>query len=174
MGQYFVIANLKKKEFLHPDSFEEGAKLREFGSGGRTMYALTQLLSTNGTGKGFIGSWCGDPIGIYGDYAASDIYERCRDEGDYINISYDVMKELIAHDYVFRMMFDDLSMPYMPGVHVRSIRASDGLPSIDLLQHHEQEREDEENPQDHLQHDVDARRHLTSPGIHRIVSSWRR
>ena len=31
MGQYYVIANLDKKEFLNPHKFGDGVKLMEFG-----------------------------------------------------------------------------------------------------------------------------------------------
>ena len=52
MGQYYVIVNLDKGEFLNPHCFGDGIKLMEFGhSTDGTLLALTTLLS-NGNGRG--------------------------------------------------------------------------------------------------------------------------
>ncbi len=78
MGQYYKIVNLDKQEFLNTYTFNDGAKLLEFGcSREGTMTALAVLLSDgNGRGGGdlhsddpIIGSWAGDRIVIAGDYA---------------------------------------------------------------------------------------------------------
>lgn len=80
MGQYHIICNLDKKQYLNPSTFEDGRKLKEFGSSGMgTMYALSVLLSeSNNRGGGdfhtehpLVGSWAGDRITITGDYASS-------------------------------------------------------------------------------------------------------
>ena len=45
MGQYFLIVNLDKKEYLHPHKFGDGLKLLEFGCSSQgTLTALTLLL----------------------------------------------------------------------------------------------------------------------------------
>ena len=78
MGQQQKVVNLDKQEFLNTYTFNDGAKLLEFGcSGEGTMTALAVLLSDgNGRGGGdlhsddsIIGSWAGDRIVIAGDYA---------------------------------------------------------------------------------------------------------
>jgi hypothetical protein len=78
MGQYYLIVNLDKKQFLHPHKCGDGLKLLEFGCGGiGTLTALAILLADgNGRGGGdlhsqhpVIGSWAGDRIIITGDYA---------------------------------------------------------------------------------------------------------
>lgn len=78
MGQYYMVANVDRKEFLHPHKFGEGIKLMEFGcSSPGTMLGLAILLADgNGRGGGdlhveddVIGSWTGDRIVIAGDYA---------------------------------------------------------------------------------------------------------
>jgi len=52
MGQYYLIVNLDKKEYLHPHKFGEGAKLMEFGhSRSSILLALTVLLA-DGNGRG--------------------------------------------------------------------------------------------------------------------------
>jgi hypothetical protein len=52
MGQYYLIVNVDKREYLDPHKFGEGAKLMEFGhSQSSILLALTVLLS-NGNGRG--------------------------------------------------------------------------------------------------------------------------
>jgi hypothetical protein len=79
MGQYYKIVNLDKKQYMEPWTFDDGAKLLEFGmSAEGTMTALAILLADgNGRGGGdlndepnpLVGSWAGDRIVISGDYA---------------------------------------------------------------------------------------------------------
>jgi len=84
MGQYYLVVNLDKREFLLPHKLGDGLKLMEFGnSGDGTMLALALLLA-DGCGRGggdyhakkgstpdtsLIGRWKGDRIVIAGDYA---------------------------------------------------------------------------------------------------------
>jgi hypothetical protein len=77
MGQYYVIVNLDKHQYINPHNFGEGAKLMDFGaSSGGAMTALAVLLADgNGRGGGdlysndpIIGSWAGDRIVVAGDY----------------------------------------------------------------------------------------------------------
>ena len=66
MGQYYTIANVDKKEFIHPHAFEQDAKLMAFsyicddGSANMFMSALNFLLSDR---------WKGDRVYVIGDYA---------------------------------------------------------------------------------------------------------
>jgi hypothetical protein len=78
MGQYYLIVNLDKKQYLHPHPCGDGLKLLEFGcSAYGTLTALAILLADgNGRGGGdlrstnpVIGSWAGDRVVIAGDYA---------------------------------------------------------------------------------------------------------
>jgi len=78
MGQYYVIVNINKMEYLNPHRFGDGAKLLEFGSSAvGTMCGLAILLADgNNRGGGdlrsdnkIIGSWAGDKIVVAGDYA---------------------------------------------------------------------------------------------------------
>ena len=81
MGQYHVIVNIDKREYLNPYSFGQGEKLMEFlwdGGYHHAMGALGILLS-NSPGRGggdlqssdreFYGRWAGDRIVVAGDYA---------------------------------------------------------------------------------------------------------
>lgn len=101
MGQYHLVVNADKRQFLHPHQLGDGLKLMEFGnSAGGTLTGLAILLAvSNGRGGGdlnfeseVIGSWGGDRIAIVGDYAETrdlplsfdpdpaSIYERCINE----------------------------------------------------------------------------------------------
>lgn len=105
MGQYHLVVNLDKREYLHPHQLGDGLKLMEqamSGPGG-TGSALLLLLavSNDETGRGggdfhvagfsdVIGRWGGDRIALVGDYAepqdlaegddAELIYNLCHDE----------------------------------------------------------------------------------------------
>jgi hypothetical protein len=79
MGQYHLIVNHSKREYLIAHKFGDGLKLLEFGSSGcGTMTALAVLLAEdNGKGGGdlhltgahpIVGSWANDRIAIVGDY----------------------------------------------------------------------------------------------------------
>ena len=97
MGQYHLVVNLDKQQYLHPCRLGDGQKLLEFADGGATLTALAILLAKdNGRGigdlhvappdaplerwewKGFkrartrhallVGSWSGHRIVIAGDY----------------------------------------------------------------------------------------------------------
>lgn len=116
MGQYYVIVNLDKKEFLDPHLFGDGAKLLEFGLGGLTMAGLAVLLATsNGMGGGDLdleeaddpeilsvpGRWAGYRIAVVGDYGPSRLYhEVTKDGSDYKNVSFLVVRALCEDKYM--------------------------------------------------------------------------
>lgn len=98
MGQYYVIANLDKREYLDPYCFGSGVKLMEFSmDGASVMTGLAVLLaSSNGQGGGDLylphdtkfdhipGRWKGDRVVVAGDYDSDPdspgfaVYMRCR------------------------------------------------------------------------------------------------
>lgn len=92
MGQYYVVANLTKKEYLDPHAFGNGVKLMEFGMDGRSvMTGLAVLLaSSNGAGGGDLhlpdksafadipGRWAGDRIVVAGDYDTNPDSPGCQ------------------------------------------------------------------------------------------------
>jgi hypothetical protein len=78
MGQYYLVVNLDKEQFLDPHCCGDGLKLLEFGCNSNgTLTALAVLLADgNGRGGGdlrsmnpIIGGWAGDRIVVAGDYA---------------------------------------------------------------------------------------------------------
>lgn len=111
MGQYHFTVNLDKKEFINPTKLGDGLKLHEQcgWSPGGTNDALHLLLAcSSGRGGGdfqdespLIGSWAGDRIAVVGDYAedgdlpaefhAAGIYGQCGDDGDYRDITDDLI-----------------------------------------------------------------------------------
>ena len=91
MGQYWLIINEDKKEYIRPHGLGDGAKLMEFGcSSNGTLTGLTLLLAdatTNGRGGGdfpgyggdVLGRWYGDRIKIVGDYGDDNLYQEARE-----------------------------------------------------------------------------------------------
>lgn len=95
MGQYHVLVNLDKKEYLHPHRMGSGLKLGEWNQS-MMMVALSVLLAdNNGAGGGDIfkeetgpggyrlpadhsGRWAGDRIVITGDYTDPETYKEER------------------------------------------------------------------------------------------------
>ena len=106
MGQYHIVVNLDKQEYLIPWKFADGAKLLEFGASAMgTMTALAVLLSDSPDRGGgdlhsddreWYGRWAGDRITVAGDYADGDeghanIYDQCTSgEGDWLDIGIQV------------------------------------------------------------------------------------
>lgn len=92
MGQYYKVVNITKQEFITPHSFNDGAKLMEFGLSAKgTMSGLAILLASgNGRGGGdlhsdskIVGSWAGDQIVIAGDYGDEGLFVP---EGSNLNL----------------------------------------------------------------------------------------
>lgn len=78
MGQYYLIVNLDKKQFLHPHKCGDGLKLLEFASSANGTLTALAILLADGNNRGggdlhsehpIIGTWAGDRIVIAGDYA---------------------------------------------------------------------------------------------------------
>lgn len=78
MGQYYLIVNIDKRQYLKPHYFGDGAKLMEFGMSSSGVLAALAVLLSDGNGRGggdlasthpIIGTWAGDRVVITGDYA---------------------------------------------------------------------------------------------------------
>jgi len=97
MGQYHILVNLDKREYVNPHMLGAGLKLWEQLMTPQYGGALVALLAvSNGRGGGdlerspLVGRWGGDRIAIVGDYAedgdlapehkASEIYDRHEEE----------------------------------------------------------------------------------------------
>ena len=99
MGQYFVIVNLDKKEYLDPSSLGCGLKLLEIAANDCLNVLAFLLRQSSEWGGGDIrkpyrnaGRWAGDRIAIIGDYDDSGIWQQCLN-GVYREISLEIREE---------------------------------------------------------------------------------
>jgi hypothetical protein len=117
MGQYYKIVNIKKKQYITPYTFGDGAKLMEFSMSANGVLAGLAILLADGNGRGggdlhsendIVGSWAGDNIVVAGDYADTGkfvkepeqtLYEICQAEGEDISIK--VLDALCDDQYFF-------------------------------------------------------------------------
>ena len=117
MGQYYKIVNVKKKQYITPHTFGDGAKLMEFSMSANGVLAGLAILLADGNGRGggdlnseneIVGSWAGDNIVIAGDYADQgkfvknpdeNLYHVASEEGE--DISLKVLDALCDDRYFF-------------------------------------------------------------------------
>ena len=117
MGQYYKIVNIKKKQYITPHTFGDGAKLMEFSMSASGVLAGLAILLADGNGRGggdlhsendIIGSWAGDNIVVAGDYADEgkfvkeadrNLYNVAGNEGE--DISLKVLEALFDDKYFF-------------------------------------------------------------------------
>jgi hypothetical protein len=117
MGQYYKIVNIKKKQYIRPSTFGDGAKLMEFSMSANGVLAGLAILLADGNGRGggdlnsnnpIVGSWVGDNIVIAGDYADNgkfvkdgdrNLFHVAGDEGE--DISLKVLDALFDDGYFF-------------------------------------------------------------------------
>lgn len=113
MGQYYIVVNKTKKQFLNPHTFGEGAKLCEFSFGRGTILTGLSFLLANGNGRGggdlhsnneLIGSWSGDEISVEGDYADED-YEHEGKPCNLYMLAYETYEDISKATY--RVIFED-------------------------------------------------------------------
>jgi hypothetical protein len=102
MGQYFLIVNVTKKEYIHPQYFRDGLKLGEQGTSieifnmlmidKKTEQAYSVIMSANKQSlytfpSNLLGSWKDDEIVFAGDYSKKNkYYELClkNEESEYL------------------------------------------------------------------------------------------
>lgn len=118
MGQYFLIVDIDKREYLDPHKFGDGVKLMEFGcSASGTMTALALLLRQSDAVAGgdfqqvddypIVGSWAGNRITIVGDYDSSGLYEEA--DTEYKDVSLAVMRAMGANKYLLKEMIGKIT-----------------------------------------------------------------
>ncbi len=103
MGQYYLIVNTDKNEFIHPHSFEDGLKL---GEQHKSIHMLRILIGPRKNSKNkqwsyildgketikipymFPGSWIGNKIVFAGEYNNNNLYNEVIDNlnGKYTDI----------------------------------------------------------------------------------------
>jgi hypothetical protein len=106
MGQYFLVVNTTKKEYLHPHRFGEGLKFMEFTLDGTgIMHGLAHLLAQSSAGVAIddpevTGRWVGDHVVIVGDYDESGVFDEAYESDDYDDISQAVIQHIGRDGYV--------------------------------------------------------------------------
>ena len=104
MGQYFLVVNTDKKEYLMPHNFGSGLKFMEFTVDGcGVMHGLAHLLAQSSDGVAIdapeiTGRWIGDNVVIIGDYDESKLFDLAQD--CYENISNKVICHMAEDRYV--------------------------------------------------------------------------
>lgn len=77
MGQYYLVVNPDREEYLHPHRFGDGLKLMEFANSRYGVLLGLAVVLAQGNGKGLgdlrsdrdvVGSWAGDRVVVAGDY----------------------------------------------------------------------------------------------------------
>jgi len=78
MGQYYLAANLDKREHVSAWTLHAGAKLMEIACSAEGVAGALAILLSDGNGRGggdlrstnaVVGSWAGDRVVLVGDYA---------------------------------------------------------------------------------------------------------
>ena len=132
MGQYHVIVNLTRKEFIDPSYLEGGLKLVEICSTAfHASAALVLLLAQdNGQGGGdfnsrtrymaeISGRWSGDKITVAGDYGeiienGRNLYDLCG-MGEYLDITEIAFRALASNyqidEYMRKRLYNKDKMP---------------------------------------------------------------
>ena len=112
MGQYFLIVNTTKKEYLHPHRFGEGLKFMEFTLDGTgIMHGLAHLLAQSSAGVAIddpevTGRWVGDHVVIVGDYDDSGVFDEAYESDDYDDISQAGIQHIGRDAYVQEALCD--------------------------------------------------------------------
>lgn len=131
MGQYYIIANVDKKEYIRTYDFGDLAKLMEFaypGNPGTVTAALCILLADgNGLGSGdlhssnpIIGSWKYNRVVVAGDYAdpnpefsaEKNVYTLAYEDPTWRNVSMDVLCAMVDDSYFAEQFAEDLLESY--------------------------------------------------------------
>ena len=112
MGQYFLIADLDKKEYLDPLIMGSGLKLWEICAT-RVGSALVYLLRRSSDRGGgdihlevpvFAGRWAGDRIVVIGDYDESHLFSE-------VSETFKEISEGVASEFNAFMQRPDLRLP---------------------------------------------------------------
>ena len=114
-GQYFLVVNLDKSEFIHPHRVGSGLKLWEICANNvsRLLPFLLRQSSEGGGGdyrgafeSEYAGRWAGDRIVVIGDYDESGLYEEV--SATYKEIGANMAEEFNAFIEVREMMVGDV------------------------------------------------------------------
>jgi len=98
MGQYFLVVNTTKQEYLYPYKFGSGLKFREIAYDSMSVLTgMAHLLAQSSHGVAFdsseiTGRWIGDNVLIVGDYDRSNLCTIAQET--YTDISDEVIEHM--------------------------------------------------------------------------------
>lgn len=136
MGQYYKIVNIKKKQYITPHTFGDGAKLMEFSMSRIGVLSGLAILLADGNGRGggdlgsdnpIVGSWAGDNIVIAGDYADPGKFVKDEDKNLYqvaINEGEDISLKVLDALFDDTWFFEDFrknSLQYLGSDEVHEL-----------------------------------------------------
>jgi len=108
VGQYFLLVNLDKREYVYPIYVSVGMKLIELcvNNFGALLLFLLRKSSEGGGGDinksyKYAGRWAGDRVVLVGDYDESDLFHKALNE--YNDITLAVVNEY--NDFVWQDEF---------------------------------------------------------------------
>ena len=100
MGQYFVIANLDKREYIHPHEMDSGAKIWEVAQNPIAGVFAFLLRQSSEVGSRDIqprskhaGRWAGDRIVVVGGYDVSMLFDYVQKSPSWTEISSEIREE---------------------------------------------------------------------------------
>ncbi len=95
MGQYFIIANLDKKQYIHPHDLRCGAKRLEIYNDSVIKDLMSFLSKTSPQERSFLyaGKWVNDKVMLIGDFEDYDLFKQVI--GEFKNISTEVYNEYL-------------------------------------------------------------------------------
>lgn len=133
MGEFILVANHTKREYLNPHDCGDGAKLMEVACSAPGTMALLALLIAESKGQwaldARLGSWAGDEVEIVREYSLRGVYEKVQES--YENISLDVVCEAAELDPYLRSSLK-LHMSWrlgtLPPQQERKLRDAFGMP----------------------------------------------
>ena len=112
MAQYFAVYNLDKEQVILPGRFNDGQRLREFGSASCGVLLALAAPLAHGNEQGglhsqheMIGTWAGDRIAIIGDYA--DVTEFEEDLASFTDISEHILQALCEDETLKTRLLTD-------------------------------------------------------------------
>jgi len=80
MGQYFLLVNLDKKEYVHPHKIGCGLKLFEWCANKQAGVIPFLMAMCTDDGGAMRGRWAGDRVVLVGDYDDSELYHKAKRE----------------------------------------------------------------------------------------------
>jgi len=136
MGQYFLICNLDKREFMQPYWFGHGLKLADIARAHEGMMAgVAVLIALSGTsmhtGGPIYGRWAGDRLALLGDEFRGEVRDFVVESSTYDDVVSEQRDGWVDISEHVRALLEgewrlSLPPPLLDGAEPRSILHPDG------------------------------------------------